>query len=164
MCCLMVALTSLVLTSACDDKKEKVKEAHINVQKICEGASAFFQKDQNNNSGYPVPSAEKTFAVGEAKCGEITWTHEKVPGKEPAKPDIEFTTQLWQDLSFSIDEPSYYRYGYKVSCETGEESTFTAYAEGDLNGDGVLSKFERSGKVVDMEPVISDIKVENELE
>ena len=48
-----------------------------------------------------------------------------------------------------MNEPQYYMYSYvSDGDETGAVGqTFTATAEGDLNGDGVSSKFELPGAI-----------------
>lgn len=53
-------------------------------------------------------------------------------------------TPTWQALDFSIADPHYYSFEY-VSTGTGTAAGFTARANGDLDGDGVLSTFERAG-------------------
>jgi type IV pilus assembly protein PilA len=52
--------------------------------------------------------------------------------------------QTWQALSFSISDPHYYAYMYD-SAGTGTSAAFTARANGDLDGNGTLSTFERAG-------------------
>jgi len=53
-------------------------------------------------------------------------------------------TATWQALNFNMSDPHYYRYTYD-SSGTGTASQFTARAEGDLDGDGTYSLFERAG-------------------
>jgi prepilin-type N-terminal cleavage/methylation domain-containing protein len=50
----------------------------------------------------------------------------------------------WQALDFSIADPHYYAYEY-ASNGVGTAAAFTARANGDLDGDGNLSTFERAG-------------------
>jgi type IV pilus assembly protein PilA len=47
-------------------------------------------------------------------------------------------------LKFSLDQPQYYMYSYSAS--SGRDS-FEAKANGDLNGDGVLSTFSLTGHI-----------------
>jgi type IV pilus assembly protein PilA len=49
-------------------------------------------------------------------------------------------------LKFSLTDPQYYMYTYTGTA--GASGTFDAVAQGDLNGDGVLSSFTLSGKVL----------------
>jgi type IV pilus assembly protein PilA len=55
----------------------------------------------------------------------------------------------WESLKFSIADPVYFSYQYisTGSSSTGTSSVFTARANGDLNGDGTFSTFERVGTV-----------------
>jgi type IV pilus assembly protein PilA len=60
-------------------------------------------------------------------------------------------------LHFTIDQPQYYMYGYSVTGTANPGDAFTATANGDLNGDGLLSTFSltgsiNSGFVVNMAP------------
>jgi len=51
----------------------------------------------------------------------------------------------WQALTFAISDPHYYSYEY-TSDGTGTNAQFTARANGNLDGDGTLSTFERAGR------------------
>jgi hypothetical protein len=51
-------------------------------------------------------------------------------------------------LKFTIDQPQYYMYSYTASGTSGHAGdTFTAQAQGDLNGDGVLSLYQLTGSI-----------------
>jgi type IV pilus assembly protein PilA len=51
-------------------------------------------------------------------------------------------------LKFSIDVPQYYMYSYSIAGSgTNSGDSFTAAAQGDLNGDGVLSLFQITGAI-----------------
>ena len=66
----------------------------------------------------------------------------------PAEWDAGSKTVGWQCLKFSMAEPQYYMYGYAATLvAAGEASTYTATAEGDLDGDAVGSKFTITGLV-----------------
>ena len=53
-------------------------------------------------------------------------------------------TTGWRCLGFSVDSPQAYMYGYVAT--TGINGTFTASAEGDLDGDTTTSRFEIFGQ------------------
>jgi len=63
----------------------------------------------------------------------------------------------WKCLGFALDAPQYYMYGYTatVDATTPDNNTFSATAQGDLNGDGNLSLFERKAIVRNTELVLS---------
>ena len=50
-------------------------------------------------------------------------------------------------LEFTIDQPQYYMYSYTAGGTGAAGDTFTATANGDLNGDGILSTFRIAGSV-----------------
>ena len=63
----------------------------------------------------------------------------------------------WKCLGFALDAPQYYMYGYTATVDpvVADNNTFSTTAEGDLNGDGTLSLFERKGIVRTGELVLS---------
>jgi len=46
-----------------------------------------------------------------------------------------------------MTDPQYYMYAYSAPTVTGTSAAFTATANGDLNGNGVLSTFSIAGSV-----------------
>jgi len=50
-------------------------------------------------------------------------------------------------LRFTIDSPQYFMYGYAAAGTSLPGDTFSAVANGDLNGDGVLSTFQLTGVI-----------------
>jgi type IV pilus assembly protein PilA len=69
-------------------------------------------------------------------------------------------------LKFSMDQPQYFMYGYTITgAGSGQGDSFTATANGDLNGDGVLSTFTLigvigSGLVLNVAPNFSEVSPE----
>lgn len=62
----------------------------------------------------------------------------------------------WACLKFSMSEPQYYMYNYAASLKTpAEGGTFTATAQGDLDGDATLSTFTMKGEVRSQQVVVS---------
>jgi type IV pilus assembly protein PilA len=53
----------------------------------------------------------------------------------------------WRCLKFSMNDPQYYMYSYSAPTVTGTSANFTATANGDLNGNGILSTFSIGGSV-----------------
>jgi type IV pilus assembly protein PilA len=58
---------------------------------------------------------------------------------------IDGPTAGWTCLKFEMDEPQYYEYSYVSASTDPNTGSFIAYANGDLNGDGVYSTFSVSG-------------------
>jgi len=50
-------------------------------------------------------------------------------------------------LKFSMDAPQYYMYNFTVTTPTAAAGTWVGTAQGDLNGDGVLSTFTLNGVI-----------------
>jgi type IV pilus assembly protein PilA len=50
-------------------------------------------------------------------------------------------------LKFSMDQPQYYSYGWTAANAAALNGSFTATANGDLNGDGIASTFQLLGAV-----------------
>jgi len=50
-------------------------------------------------------------------------------------------------LKFTLDNPQYYMYSYTASGSGAAGDSFAAIAQGDLNGDGVLSLYQITGSV-----------------
>jgi type IV pilus assembly protein PilA len=70
----------------------------------------------------------------------------------------------WPCLKFSLDEPQYYSYLYTAADTSAASGNFVATANGDLNGNGVLSTFQVLGSAiagaVGISPTISETNPE----
>jgi type IV pilus assembly protein PilA len=51
-------------------------------------------------------------------------------------------------LKFTMDAPQYYMYNFATTTPTASGGTWKATANGDLNGDGILSTFEIDGAIL----------------
>jgi type IV pilus assembly protein PilA len=60
--------------------------------------------------------------------------------KDAATPGVGFAC-----LKFAMDAPQYYMYNFTTTTPTAAGGTWKASANGDLNGDGVLSTFTLAG-------------------
>lgn len=68
-------------------------------------------------------------------------------GKYQSSP-AEWKTVGWDCLKFSMSDPQYFMYSYASTGTTGVAGdSFTATANGDLDGDGVASTFEFFGAI-----------------
>jgi type IV pilus assembly protein PilA len=68
-------------------------------------------------------------------------------------------------LHFTIDQPQYYMYSYATAGSAAPGDSFTATANGDLDGDGVISTFQLTGSItsaytVAVAPNMSEINPE----
>jgi len=53
----------------------------------------------------------------------------------------------WSCVKFSMQDPQYYMYSYSATGSTDKGSTFTAIANGDLDGNGTVSTFSMQGEI-----------------
>jgi hypothetical protein len=89
----------------------------------------------------------------------------KIPAGTRAGTPMDFDTEGWRCLKFSINEPHRYQYGVVGNPKIGTDARYVATARGDLDGDGVSSKFElegRGGASGDAERVRVEITDEDE--
>ena len=85
----------------------------------------------------------------------------------PANWNVDSTTagKGFACLKFSIDQPQYYAYSYKTAGSAALGDSFTATANGDLNGDGTTSSFSVAGSigagmVLNVAPTITELNPE----
>lgn len=70
----------------------------------------------------------------------------------------------WRALEFSFDAPHAYSFAFDAD-KTPERAKWTARSEGDLDGDGTLSRLSIDGVFhPGSAPVLSDMDVQNEIE
>ncbi|MCS6797517.1 MAG: hypothetical protein NZ898_03125 [Myxococcota bacterium] len=107
--------------------------------RIGRAAAAYYEREH--------PSADGP----QSRC--LPPTAGPVPERPSANPvdvdpqaDEAIGAATWRALGFRFDAPIRFRYGLRVEpsgCGLEGRSLATAYAEGDLDGDGSLSRFER---------------------
>lgn len=119
-------------------RRSKTAEASMNVRKLFDGSVSYYTDEHVDATGKPQPShfpatAPRTPATTACKDGESV--------KHMPDPKM-WSHPTWQALNFEVSDPFYYQYEY-----VSDGKTFTARAIGDLDCDGVLSTFERVGKV-----------------
>ncbi len=135
-------------------------EARVNLARLFDAISSHFEAEQDGspphrcatkdpseavaNSGIVPPLSVKCAAGPDGNC---------VPSSDPSEP-WEYDASTWEDnavfgpLRFKMDKP--HRYHYAIRAKNYPENLygaceFTAQAFGDLDDDGVVSTFERSG-------------------
>jgi type IV pilus assembly protein PilA len=135
----------------------KTAEARNSLGQIAKDQATEFEKE---SQGTAVMQMQTTAAVTRALCG--TDPGNPVPatgsiagaryqsspddwkkGQVPGAPPLGFAC-----LKFTMDAPQYYAYSYTSTGTLGVVGdTFTALANGDLNGDGLLSAFSITGSI-----------------
>jgi len=142
--------------------KSKTTEARQFLRKLVDAGRAFYLTPSLGMADsltpvakqFPGTSVGPTPAKG-ACCGE-----DKKCAPDPAH----WEHQTWKDLLFDMLDPHYFSYEYKVH-EEGPTKGFTVFAYGDLDCDKTYSTFSMSVTVDESgEPVVGEMKVDNELE
>ncbi len=124
-------------------KKAKSSEASLNLNKIGKNLKSTFDAEQAfpGTSGKLAPTADGN--VGGC-CGGVGVpvggaASTKIVNKCSAKP-ADFTGDSgWQDLEFTVNEPSQYKYTYAATAPTGATANVVANAIGDLDCNGTSS-------------------------
>lgn len=146
----------------------KTAEARMAVGRIAKDASAAYNKE---NMGTSVLALAGTSSLSNALCLDSTTVpdKDKIKGKKYQSSPADWggnQSEGWACLHFSMQDPQYFMYTYKRA----DESTFSAIANGDLNGDETLSTFSLAGavqqgtsggKVVTIAPSIQEINPED---
>ena len=124
-------------------RRSKTVEATMNIRKIYDSSVAYYEAEHADPTGAVINRQFPTTKAWTpaANCG-------KQPGGKcaPATFKSQWVDPTWMSLNFSVDDPFYYQYQY-TSNGTDSSSTFSAEAQGDLNGDGNFSLFRRNGSV-----------------
>ncbi len=135
---------------------------YVSNAKIAEARASLNSIGKCATSAYEYERMSGTLTVGTAAtvtrslCGSATNT---VPKSAASIRGMKYTSNPaewregsadvgWACLKYEMNAPQYYMYGYRISGKGDKVGdTFTATAQGDLDGDGKLSKFEVVGKV-----------------
>jgi type IV pilus assembly protein PilA len=144
-------------------KSAKTAEARNSLGQLTKDASAAFNREK---MAAGVMATNATTAVSNTLCGTAVKTipdsKVKIRGAKYQSTAAEWNagdvSTGWQCLRFTMSEPQYFMYGYTAnpSPSTGaEQDKFTATAEGDLDADGDLSKFQMDGEIRDRMVVVS---------
>jgi type IV pilus assembly protein PilA len=123
--------------------KAKTAEVEQNIEKLSTGARAYFLDSQvaKNIGGATIG---QRFPASTALSPAISCCD---GGADRCLPrDSYWADPTWRALTFSVDDPHYYRYEFE-SANSGVDAEFTARAYGDLDCDNLLSTFERYGWV-----------------
>jgi type IV pilus assembly protein PilA len=127
-------------------KRSKTSEATGNIAKIYQGETAYFNQSSEQSTASFATAATTPAGAPSAS-------------KFPAQPTNFTSNSGWSAIGFSVDAPLYYQY-----TATGTASTFTASANGDIDGDTILSTFSRSAALNAGEIQGGQISITNELE
>ncbi|HEX2675059.1 MAG TPA: hypothetical protein VHM19_00430 [Polyangiales bacterium] len=133
----------------------------LQVSKVAEASSSLEALYRASASYYAV---QRTLSSSAAADGSTAYCLPDAAGPAPEKPSIvpvavDFQADTapgvatWRALGFQLSDPVRYSYSYlpaSVACRVtavAGEPLLILRAEGDLDGDGVRSRFERSANV-----------------
>jgi type IV pilus assembly protein PilA len=132
----------------------KTAEARASLGAIAKDAAVAYERE---SMGSAVLTTKTSSAMSRSLCKSASAT---VPAAATSIRGAKYqsTVKEWNAdeagssgfacLKFSIDQPQYYMYSYSVAGSgSNPGDSFTAAAQGDLNGDGVLSLFQVTGAV-----------------
>jgi type IV pilus assembly protein PilA len=150
----------------------KTAEAKNSIGAISRAAAAAYESEQLGSdnrlthrlceSALPVPASI-------ASVKGMKYMPNSIPGTDFNSGDAQTG---WQCVKFSMTMPVYYRYqyhkgsGYLVPSIAPGRDSFEASAQGDLDADGILSTFARTGTVGPNDTIVlaTTIYTENEME
>ena len=145
-------------------RRSKTSEATMNLRKLFDSSVSYYGGEHTNQEGdilarqFPDTAGPLPAAPDVSMCSDGASVRFR-----PAADTWDGPT--WEGLNFSVDDPFLFAYTY-TSAGTGSASSFTATAQGDLDCNGDLSRFERVG-TIDADNNVSGgagIFSENELE
>jgi type IV pilus assembly protein PilA len=150
----------------------KTAEARNQLGQIGKDAQTAYEKE---TMAAAVLSQGTSTSVLRALCKSATKTVPQggvtaIKGRKyqssPAEWTVDAATNAgFSCLKFEIDQPQYYLYNYTATVTGAVGDSFTASANGDLNGDGVLSTFTwtgtvGSGLVLNLAPNMNEVNPE----
>ena len=114
-------------------RKSKTAEASLNLRKIYDGEIAYYQEEKTTSAGAVI---SKQF-IAQPRTPAT-------PGKDKVVGNFE--AESWRAIRFTPDGPVQFAYTV-ITSGLGTDASFTARAEGDIDGDGTFSLFERVANV-----------------
>ena len=120
--------------------RAKTTEATMNVRKLFDGSVAYYLTDRYGPTGAPIPNQFPS------SVGPMPSPSALGPQKVRTGVEIWDAQPSWVALNFAIEDAHYFAYQYR-SDGVNNDSNFTAYAFGNLDGDTNFSTFGRLAHV-----------------
>jgi len=143
LCIVAIALAVFVPTFARRMRTNKISEASELLQEMSDRSAAYYAASRNTGASHCLPpKAGPTPALASVDSNAVDFFADEQVGH---------TT--WEALGFQPDRPIRYSYSYTPSRDgcgldgSDEIVSISFRAEGDLDGDGVHSIFERRATV-----------------
>jgi type IV pilus assembly protein PilA len=127
----------------------KTAEARNSLGQLGKDASSAYDKEGMPGSVLALGSAAESSNQLCPSTTPVPATVADIKGQKfQSTPAAWAGTSGWDCLKFSMKDPQYYMYQYTRSgTGSAENDTFTGTANGDLNGDDVISTFSITGKL-----------------
>jgi type IV pilus assembly protein PilA len=132
----------------------KTTEARNSLGVVAYGAAAAYERESMSPS---VLGQKATSTLSRRLCGSASTSvpaaQASIQGRKYQSKPTEWNVDAagnsgFACLKYSMDQPQYYMYSYSISGSgSNVGDSFTAAAQGDLDGNGVLSLFQISGAV-----------------
>lgn len=145
-------------------RHRKTLEAIGSVHALAQAAVAYYNdSDATQPAGGGQAAAHAMRHFPASSRGTVPQDPQDVRGKAYQSNLADWSPSPWRELSFSIHQPQYYRYGFE-SSGTGRASVATALATGDLDGSGLSSTYRLRVTVNDKfeAEVAPSIELENQ--
>lgn len=139
----------------------KTSEAKNTIGAISRGAAAAYERE--TTASQIVTEGSQSTAANHALCGTASAVPAAAPVGTKYQPETGDGTDFetgdaltgWKCLKFGLTQPIYYKYYYDIDASdapalaaaAAPANGFTSAAEGDLDGDGTLSTFARTGQI-----------------
>jgi len=149
----------------------KTAEARNSIGEIAKDAAAQFERESMAGTVLAMGSAaglSRNLCIGASKS--VPAAKGSIAGAKYQSDPKEWNTDAagnsgFACLKFSMDQAQYFMYNYLSAGGGGTGTTFTAVANGDLNGDGNLSTFTLAGSIngsfaLNIAPNITEIQPE----
>jgi len=131
----------------------KTAEARSSVGRMSKDAATAYEKESIAGT---ILSQRSASNISRKLCGSATApvpsSAAAIQGRKYQSKDAEWkvdsaSSKGFACLKYTMDEPQYYMYSYGVAGSSNIGDSFTSSAQGDLNGDGVLSLFQLTGSI-----------------
>ncbi len=127
----------------------KSAEARTGIGRMAKDASAAFDREAMAGDVLTLTSTgDITRALCPSAGASVPASAASIKSKKYQSSPDEWKNTGWSCLRFSMQDPQYFMYNYSASGTTGVAGeTFSAVAQGDLDGDGTLSTFTLGGAI-----------------
>ncbi len=132
----------------------KTVEARNSLGLIAQSAAAAYERERMPGT---VLSVRATSALSRRLCGSasvsVPSSQNAIQGRKYQSKPGDWNVDAAGDsgfacLKFVMDQPQYYMYSYSISGSgSNPNDSFTVAAQGDLDGNGVLSLFQITGSI-----------------